>query len=81
MAGGVLIPNPHLATATRPNVKNKNRSSITDDHLEQRMLLATTSLEADKFFRFFSSAKTKVKWLSKLIAINAFEINLQLIGV
>ena len=29
------------------HVKNKNRSSITDGHLEQRMRLATTSLEAD----------------------------------
>ena len=29
------------------HVKNKNRSSITDGHSEQRMRLATTSLEAD----------------------------------
>ena len=41
-----LIPNPPVATATRLNVKNINRS-FTDDHLKQHMRLATTSLEAD----------------------------------
>ena len=39
-----------MATATQLNVKNKNRSSITDNHLEQRMPLTTTSLEADVNF-------------------------------
>ena len=39
-----------------------------------------TSLEADIDF-FSSSAKTKAKWLTKLILIDIIEINLQLIGV
>ena len=42
---GVLTPNPPVATATRLNEKNKNRFAITDDDLEQRMRMATTSLE------------------------------------
>ena len=48
---------PPMATATRLNVKNKY-SSITDDHLEQRMRLATTSLEAD--IREFGENKSQV---------------------
>ena len=32
------------------HLKNKNKSSITDGHLEQCMHLATTSLEADVDF-------------------------------
>ena len=42
-AGRVLFPESPVATAVQLNVKNENRSFITDDHLVQPMRLATAT--------------------------------------
>ena len=91
-AGRVLFPKSPVATAMQLNMKNENRSFINDDHLVQRMRLATaTTVPVGLRYifrsqhtgtgRFFSLAKTKIKWLTKLILIDISKIDLQLIGV
>ena len=65
-----------MATGDATERKNKNRSSITNGHLEQRMRLATTSLEANVHF-LPQQKQTSSGSLNWLILIGISEINLQ----